>query len=190
MDYIIFICIYNILRTKEHDVKLQIGTETRIWIKWNLVRERGTITCFYVADVFAQRAVVECLSEATLTQQHRCLAHCILFAWLFLALGPMQSMGHRSSHSKSWDLLSKVENSSIEVNFWWILKNCFLLTALLLEPISISFMSVKSILKQKNGQKWPKKLELCHWKFECTCCFHGDISITKNSSWDQNKCRQ
>ena len=41
--------------------------------------------------------------------------------WAGVALGPMQSMGHRSSHSKSWDLLSKVENGSGEVNLGWIL---------------------------------------------------------------------
>ena len=42
-------------------------------------------------------------------------------AYPSLALVPMQSMGHRSSHTKSWDLISKVENCSGEVNFGWIL---------------------------------------------------------------------
>ena len=50
-------------------------------------------------------------------------------------------------------------------------------------------IQVNSILKKQNGKKWPKALQLCHWNFQCTC-FHGDISITKNSSSYQNRCRQ
>ena len=38
--------------------------------------------------------------------------------------------------------------------------NCFLLTAPLLKPLSISFTQVKLILKQKNGKKRQKMLEL------------------------------
>ena len=61
-------------------------------------------------------------------------------------------------------------------------KNCFLLTALLLESLEISFTRVKSILKEKNGKKTEKNLGVMPLKVYHTCCFHGDISITKNSS--------
>ena len=36
-------------------------------------------------------------------------------------------------------------------------KNCFLLTALLLEPLAISFKKVNQILKKKNDQKKKKR---------------------------------
>ena len=50
--------------------------------------------------------------------------------------------------------------------------------------------TVNSILRKKNGKKRPKMLQFSHWNFWYTCCFQGDISITKYSSWDQNRCRQ
>ena len=39
-------------------------------------------------------------------------------------------------------------------------------------------------------EKRQKMLELWHWKIYHTCCFHGDISLTKNSTWYQIRCRQ
>ena len=54
-------------------------------------------------------------------------------------------------------------NCSGEVNFGWILsklgkraKNCFLLTALLLESLASSLTRVFSILKKKNDKKTAK----------------------------------
>ena len=61
-------------------------------------------------------------------------------------------------------MLFKVEICPEEVNLGWILsklgifvpENCFLLTALLLDSLAITFTGVNSFLKKKNHKKLPK----------------------------------